>query len=163
MAELKSNKGLKNVLTFCENNGVRVHTAGFNNNDQLELDSSDTIDCKIKELNGVKYAEFSCKVNGKAQYKSLGSLYRSYLDGEEFIKPNDFKTLSDCLDVLCGKSVKLTKVEGAFAPDYTDNTKIVPITVFKVTYADDKKSESEKPKNSRPKNNRPNNNESEEK
>ena len=144
MAELKSNKGLKNVLTFCENNGVRVHTAGFNNNDQLELDSSDTIDCKIKELNGVKYAEFSCKVNGKAQYKSLGSLYRSYLENDEFIKPNDFKTLSDCLDTLCGKSVKLTKVEGASAPDYTDNTKIVPITVFKVTFADDKKSTDKK-------------------
>lgn len=140
MAELKSNKGLKNVLTFCENNGVRVHTAGFNNNDELELDNADSIDCKIKELNGVKYAEFSCKVNGKAQYKSLGSLYRSYLENDEFIKPNDFKTLSDCLDALCGKSVKLTKVEGASAPDYTDNTKIVPITVFKVTFADDKKS-----------------------
>ena len=147
MAELKSNKGLKNVLTFCENNGVRVHTAGFNNNDELELDSADSIDCKIKELNGVKYAEFSCKVNGKAQYKSLGSLYRSYLENDEFIKPNDFKTLSDCLDALCGKSVKLTKVEGASAPDYTDNTKIVPITVFKVTFADDKKPAGKKSNN----------------
>lgn len=156
MAELKSNKGLKNVLTFCENNGVRVHTAGFNNNDELELDSADSIDCKIKELNGVKYAEFSCKVNGKAQYKSLGSLYRSYLENDEFIKPNDFKTLSDCLDKLCGKSVKLTKVEGASAPDYTDNTKIVPITVFKVTFADDKKS-TEKKTTEKKSNNKSNN------
>lgn len=140
MAELKSQKGLKNVLTFCENNGVRVHTAGFNNGDILELDSPETVDCKIKELNGVKYAEFSCKVNGKAQYKSLGSLYRSYLVDDEFIKPNEFKTLSDCLDTLCGKKVTLSKIEGASAPDYTDNTKIVPITVFKVDFADDKKS-----------------------
>ena len=140
MAELKSNKGIANVKAFCEEQGIRVHTAGFNDGDILELDSADTIVCRVKELNSVKYAELSCKVNGKQQFKSVGSLYRSYLVDDELVKPNDFKNLSDCLDTLCGKKVTLSKIEGAKAYDYTDNTKIVPITVFKVVYADDKKS-----------------------
>ena len=147
MAELKSNKGIQNVKTFCEEQGIRVHTAGFNDGDILELDSAETIFCKVKELNSVKYAELSCKVNGKPQFKSVGSLYRSYLVDDELVKPNDFKNLSDCLDTLCGKKVTLSKIEGAKAYDYTDNTKIVPITVFKVVYADDKKPAGKKSNN----------------
>ena len=147
MAELKSNKGLANVKAFCEEQGIRVHTAGFNDGDILELDSAETIVCRVKELNSVKYAELSCKVNGKQQFKSVGSLYRSYLVDDELVKPNDFKNLSDCLDSLCGKSVKLSKIEGAKARDYNDDTKIVPVTVFAVTFADDKKSTDKKSNN----------------
>lgn len=135
MSEIKkSAKGLQNVLTFAAENGVRVHTAGFKSGDILVIDNKETIESLIKEINGTKYAEISCTVNGTKQFKSVGSLYRSFkLDesDEKFQRPNDFSTLSECLEKLCGQKVKLIKIEEAKAPNF--NTQIYePITCFKV-------------------------------
>ena len=137
MSEIKiSKKGLKNVKTFCETEGVRVHTAGLKSGDVLTVDDAETIDCKVKDFNGNKYAEVSCTVNGTKQYKSLGSLFRSYLnDSDEQIKPNKFKNLGECLDTLCGQTVTLKQIEGAenfnFATKEREN-----ITVFEVIFTE---------------------------
>lgn len=140
MSEIKiSKKGLKNVLTFCEAEGVRVHTAGLKSGDVLTVDSAETIDCKVKDFNGNKYAEVSCTVNGTKQYKSLGSLFRSYLnDNDEQIKPNKFKNLGEALDALCGQTVTLKQIDGAenfkFGTEEREN-----ITVFAVIFTDTEK------------------------
>ena len=135
MSEIKiSKKGLKNVKTFCEAEGVRMHTAGFKSGDVLKVDDAESIDCKVKDFNGTNYGEFSCTVNGTKQYKSLGSLFRSYLnDSDEQIKPNKFKNLGECLDALCGQTVTLKQVEGA--ENFNFNTKEREnITVFEVVF-----------------------------
>ena len=150
MNEIKvSKKGLKNVLSFCEAEGVRVHTAGLKSGDILTIDSAETVDCKIKDFNGNKYAEVSCTVNGTKQYKSLGSLFRSYLnENDEQTKPNNFKNLGECLNTLCGKTVTLKQIEGAenfkFGTTEREN-----ITVFEVVF----ESETTPKKTTKPKNN----------
>lgn len=135
MSEIKKceSKGLQNVLSFCEAEGVRVHTAGFKSGDVLELDSAESIETRTIINNGIKYAEFSCKLNGTKQWKSIGALYRQFLENGKLVRPNNFENLGSCLTELCGKKVKLTKVEGATAPVYGDDTKPpVNITTFKV-------------------------------
>ena len=135
MSEIKKceTRGLQNVLSFCEAEGVRVHTAGFSNGDVLELDTVESIETRTVTNNGIKYAEFTCKLNGTKQWKSIGALYRQFLEDGKLIRPNNFENLSGCLTELCGKKVKLTKVEGATAPVYCDDTKApVNITCFKV-------------------------------
>lgn len=153
MSEIKvSKKGLKNVKTFCETEGVRVHTAGLKSGDVLTVDDAESIDCKVKDFNGNKYAEVSCTVNGTKQYKSLGSLFRSFLDDDDNqIKPNKFKNLGECLDSLCGKTVTLKQIEGA--ENFNFNTKEREnITVFEVIFTEESE-KTEKPKRANKKNN----------
>ena len=79
----KSKKGISNIIREFELNDVSTHSAGFKDGDIVKLPIDGLIECRIKEFKNVKYREFSMRVNGTEQFKSLGSLYRDY-------KPNVF-------------------------------------------------------------------------
>ena len=134
MSEIKkSEKGFENVMKFANETGCRIHTAGFKNGDILEIDSKETITSQLKTIGTINYQEVSCKVNNTKQYKSVGSLFRSFLDDDDKqTKPNNFTDFYSCLDNLCGKKVKLTLIEGAKNFVYGDDTKKENVTVFRI-------------------------------
>ena len=127
-------KGLQAILTMADNAGVRIHTAGFSDNAIIEIPAANEMVGRIRDISGseAKYIEFEITVNNKKKFASLGSLYRSYKTSEtdeKFIRPNKFDNLTDLLADICGKKLKLVKVE-AYAPNF--NTQIFePVTAYK--------------------------------
>jgi hypothetical protein len=130
-----SSKGLQAILTMADNAGVRVHTAGFGNDAVLEIPAANEIIGRIRDISGsdAKYVEFEITVNGKKKFSSIGSLYRSFKLNEsddKFQRPNAEDNLTDLLQNICGKKIKLSKIVDAKAPNF--NTQIFePVTCFK--------------------------------
>ncbi len=128
-------KGMQAILTMADANGVRVHTAGFSDNAIIEIPNSNELTGRIREISGTetKYVEFEISVNGKKKYASLGSLLRSYKTDEtdeSFKRPNNETNLTDLLSTICGKKLKLVKIQGAIAPNFTSQV-FEPVTCFK--------------------------------
>ena len=128
-------KGLQAILTMADNAGVRIHTAGFSDNSIIEIPTANELVARIREISGseAKYVEFEITVNGKKKFASLGSLLRSFKTNEtdeNFARPNQENNLTDLLANICGKKLKLVKINGAIAPNF--NTQVFePVTAFK--------------------------------
>ena len=130
-----TSKGLQAILTMADNAGVRIHTAGFGDNAEIIIPTASELIGRLRDITGsdAKFVEFELTVNGKRKFASLGSLYRSYKlseSDETFIRPNVETNLSDLLNNICGKTLKLSKVQGAIAPNF--NTQVYePVTCYK--------------------------------
>ena len=128
-------KGLQAILTMADANGVRIHTAGFSDGAIIEIPNASEMVGRIRDISGSesKYVEFEIIVNDKKKFASLGSLLRSYKTSEtdeNFVRPNSENNLTDLLANICGKKLKLVKVAGAIAPNFS--TQIYePVTAFK--------------------------------
>ena len=128
-------KGLSAILTMADNAGVRIHTAGFSDNAIVEMPQANELVGRVRDISGsdAKYVEFELVVNGKKKFASLGSLLRSHKlneTDENFIRPNNETNLTDLLNSICGKKLKLVKVVGAIAPNFSTQV-YEPVTAFK--------------------------------
>ena len=128
-------KGLQAILTMADANGVRIHTAGFSDNAIIEMPQANELVGRVRDIAGseAKYVEFEITVNGKKKFASLGSLLRSYKTNEtdeSFVRPNSETNLTDLLTNICGKKLKLVKVVGAIAPNFSTQV-YEPVTAFK--------------------------------
>ena len=128
-------KGLQAILTMADANGVRIHTAGFSDGAIIEMPQANELVGRVRDISGsdAKYVEFEIVVNGKKKFASLGSLLRSYKTNEtdeSFIRPNNETNLTDLLANICGKKLKLVKVAGAIAPNFSTQV-YEPVTAFK--------------------------------
>ena len=128
-------KGLQAILTMADNAGVRIHTAGFSDNSIVEIPQANELVGRVRDISGsdAKYVEFEIVVNGKKKFASLGSLLRSYKTSEtdeNFVRPNSENNLTDLLANICGKKLKLVKVVGAIAPNFSTQV-FEPVTAFK--------------------------------
>lgn len=136
MSEIKKSKKkyISNLIEEFESNNVSTHSAGFKDGDIVKLPIDGLIECRIKEFKNVKYGEFSMRVNGTEQFKSLGSLYRDYKLNETdeiSIFPNGVTCLKDTLEKYCGKTIKLHKVFGAIRSKFNEPG-YENVTVFEV-------------------------------
>lgn len=127
-------KGLQNILKNADMQGIRVHSAGFKTNDVIIVPTAENLESRTRQIAGseAKFIEIKATVNKVEKFISIGSLYRGYKTDEnsEFLRPNGgLNNLADCLGKIVGKTITLTKIENAIAPNF--NTQVYePVSVF---------------------------------
>ena len=130
----KTAKGLQAVLQMCEEAGLAVYGVGFGDTNELTIPSKTEIVSRLRKITGTEnsYPEFKLKVKTVEKFSALGSLTRSYKinESDDFQKPNKEKNLSELLEAICGKTIKITKVAGAIAPNFSTQV-YEPVTVYK--------------------------------